>query len=118
MSGVNPMVSGLACRCPICGRGKLFDGFLKVVPACAACGQDLSNADPGDGPVVFVILVVGGLVAFVALYAILTTAWPIWLHMLIWLPLTLGLSLGAMRVFKSLMITAQYRFKASEARRD
>ncbi len=118
MAGVNPILSGLACRCPTCGKGKLFDGFLKVVPACSACGQDLSKADSGDGPVVFVILVVGGFVAFIALYAILTTTWPLWLHFIIWLPLTLGLSLLAMRVFKSLLITAQFRLKASEARHD
>lgn len=115
MAGVNPIISGLACRCPICGQGKLFDGFLKVRPSCAACGQDFSKSDSGDGPVVFVILVVGGLVAFLALYSILTTTWPIWVHLLIWLPLAVVLSLGAMRVFKSLLIAAQFRFKASEA---
>ncbi len=118
MDGRHPVLTGLACRCPVCGRGKLFDGFLKVAPACAACGADLSAADSGDGPVVFVILIVGGLVAFLALYAIFTTNWPIWLHLMIWLPLSVGLSLVAMRVFKSLLITAQFHFKASEARHD
>lgn len=118
MAGANPILSGLACRCPTCGRGKLFDGFLKVRPACDACGQDFAKADSGDGPVVFVILIVGGLVAFLALYSIFTTAWPIWLHLLIWLPLAVALSLGAMRVFKSLLIAAQFRFRASEARNE
>lgn len=118
MAGANPLITGLACRCPTCGKGKLFDGFLRVRPACDACGQDLSRADSGDGPVVFVILVVGGLVAFLALYAIFTTGWPIWLHLAIWLPLATVLSLLAMRVFKSLLITAQFRFKAAEARRE
>ena len=114
----SPVLSGLACRCPVCGQGKLFDGFLKVRPACQACGADLSASDSGDGPVVFVILVVGGIVAFLALYAIFTTRWPIWVHLMLWLPLATGLSLWAMRVFKSLLISLQFHFKASEARHD
>lgn len=118
MAGVHPLITGLACRCPHCGQGKLFDGFLRVRPQCAACGQDLSKADSGDGPVVFVILIVGGFVAFLALWAIFTTTWPMWLHLVIWLPLATVLSLGAMRVFKSLLISAQFHFKAAEARRD
>ena len=62
MAGVNPIVAGLACRCPNCGEGPLFDGFLTVSKRCEACGFDLSAADSGDGPAVFIILIVGAIV--------------------------------------------------------
>ena len=44
-----PIISGLTCRCPRCGKGKLFSGFLKMAPSCEACGLDFSFADPADG---------------------------------------------------------------------
>jgi len=47
---VSPYVAGLTCRCPRCGRGKLFDGLLTVAPVCSACGLDLKKEDSGDGP--------------------------------------------------------------------
>lgn len=118
MAGAHPVLTGLACRCPACGKGKLFDGFLKVAPICAVCGQDLSAADSGDGPVVFVILIVGGVVCFAALWSIFTVDWPIWVHLAIWLPLATVLSLIAMRLFKSVLIALQFHFKSGEARHD
>ena len=50
-------------RCPRCGEGSLFKGYLTVAAACVCCGLDYSSFDPGDGPAVFVILIVGFLVA-------------------------------------------------------
>ncbi len=111
-----PILAGLACRCPACGKGALFKGYLKVRPICEVCGFDLRAADSGDGPAVFIILIVGGFVAFLALYFQLNYTLPIWVHLVLWLPLTAVLSLILMPVFKSLLITAQYHFKASEAR--
>ena len=60
---VSPIAAGLACRCPRCGRGRLFDGYLTVAARCSACGLDLSKADSGDGPAVFIIFILGFLVA-------------------------------------------------------
>ena len=59
MAGVNPLTAGLACRCPNCGEGPLFEGFLRITPRCEACAADLRSADTGDGPAVFVILIGG-----------------------------------------------------------
>src|SRR5574340_875411 len=50
---------GLACRCPRCGAGKLYAGFLSLRPACERCGLDYGFIDSGDGPAVFVILLAG-----------------------------------------------------------
>ena len=63
----HPVVAGLLCRCPNCGQGPLFEGFLTVREQCRSCGFDLRSADSGDGPAVFVILAAGFLMGFAAL---------------------------------------------------
>ena len=65
----NPILAGLACRCPRCGKGKMFSGFLGLKPRCEACGLDYSFIDAGDGPAVFVILFAGFMVVGAALVA-------------------------------------------------
>jgi uncharacterized protein (DUF983 family) len=118
MAGHNPLLAGLAGRCPNCGEGQLFEGFLKVSPTCEACGFDLKKADSGDGPAVFVILVAGFLVAFAALFVEIKFQPPIWLHLVIWLPLTVVVCLALLRPFKGVLLAAQFMNKASEAGRD
>jgi uncharacterized protein (DUF983 family) len=113
-----PVIAALTCRCPNCAKGPLYRGYLKVRETCEVCGFDLSAADSGDGPAVFIILIVGGFVGFLALYSELTFSPPIWLHLVLWLPLTLILSVALMPVFKSVLIAAQFHFKASQARHD
>jgi uncharacterized protein (DUF983 family) len=114
----NPLLAGLLGRCPNCGEGFLFEGFLKVAPECEACGYDFAKADSGDGPAVFVILIAGFVVAFAALATEFALHPPVWLHLILWLPATLGLSLGLMRPLKGAMLAAQFMNKASEARHD
>jgi len=117
MAGVNPVLAGLACRCPNCGEGSLFDGFLAVSASCDACGFDLRKADSGDGPAVFIILIVGFLVGFAALITEIAFHPPVWLHLILWLPLTAILCLGLLRPFKGVMIAMQFHHHASEAGR-
>lgn len=118
MTKPNPLLAGLAGRCPNCGEGFLFEGFLKVAPSCEACGADFSKADSGDGPAVFIILIAGFLVAFAAVFTEFTVHPPIWVHLVIWLPLTLLISLGLMRPLKGAMLASQFMNKAAEARHD
>jgi len=118
MAKPNPLLAGLAGRCPNCGEGHLFEGFLKVAPSCEACGADFSKADSGDGPAVFIILIAGFVVAFGAVFTEFTIHPPIWVHLIIWLPATLIISLGLMRPFKGAMLAAQFMNRASEARHD
>jgi uncharacterized protein (DUF983 family) len=118
VSRPNPLLSGLAGRCPNCGEGYLFEGFLKVAPRCEACGYDLSKADSGDGPAVFVIMIAGFFVAFAALITEFTIHPPIWVHLVIWLPLTVVICLALLRPLKGVMLAAQFMNRASEARHD
>ena len=83
---------------------------------CEACGYDLSKADSGDGPAVFVILIAGFLVSFAALFTEFTIHPPMWVHLAVWLPLTLALSLGLMRPLKGVLLASQFMNKAAEAR--
>jgi uncharacterized protein (DUF983 family) len=118
MAGVNPFVAGLACRCPNCGEGDLFDGYLKVGARCEACGFDLRAADSGDGPAVFIIIVVGMIVCFSALITEFSLHPPVWVHLVVWLPLAAILTLVLLRPFKGVMIAMQFHHKASEARNE
>jgi uncharacterized protein (DUF983 family) len=114
----NPFLAGLAGRCPNCGDGALFDGFLKVAPRCEACGFDLARADSGDGPAVFVILIAGFIAAFGVLITEIALRPPIWVHLVVWLPIAAALCLALLRPVKGLMIAAQFANRASEAGRD
>ncbi len=81
---------------------------------CSSCGLDYAQADTGDGPAVFIILIVGAIVVAAALLVELTIMPPYWVHALLWPPLILGLSLGLLRPAKALMMALQYRHQASE----
>ena len=118
MSRLHPLLAGAAGRCPNCGEGRLFQGFLQVAPRCDACAYDLKAADSGDGPAVFVILIGGFLVAFAALFTEVAFSPPVWVHLLIFLPLAVIVCLGLLRPMKGLMLAAQFMNKASEARHD
>lgn len=54
---------GFLRRCPNCGEGRLFEGYLKVTDSCPACGEVLSHHRADDGPAYLTILIVGHIVA-------------------------------------------------------
>jgi uncharacterized protein (DUF983 family) len=118
MSAPHPLLAGLRGRCPNCGEGRLFRGFLSVSPACEACGYDLAKADSGDGPAVFVILIAGFICAFAALFAEVAFSPPVWVHLVIFLPFTLAVCIGLLRPTKGVLLAAQFAYRASEARHD
>ena len=115
---VSPYLAGAMGRCPRCGRGRLFSGFLELAPDCESCGLDYGFADAGDGPAVFVILIAGFLV--VASAVIVEFVWrpPYWVHALLWIPTTLALTLGLLRPLKGLLVALQFHHKAEEGRLD
>ena len=116
--GAAPFIAGALGRCPNCGEGPLFSGFLTVSPRCSKCGFDLAKSDSGDGPAVFVIFIAGFIAAFGILFTEIAIRPPIWVEGVIWLPIAVLLCVGLLRPFKGLMIAAQFANKASEAGRD
>lgn len=109
--GVSPFSAGLRCRCPRCGQGKLFDGLLTVAPICASCGLDLKKEDSGDGPAVFVILILGAVIVGLAILVEKLFHPPDWVHMVLWPPVILAGALGMLRPFKATLIALQYRHR-------
>jgi uncharacterized protein (DUF983 family) len=107
---------GLACRCPRCGRGKLYAGFLALRPACEVCGLDYGFIDAGDGPAIFIIMIAGAIVVASALIVEVKYQPPFWLHAALWLPLTLAVTLWPLRAMKSLLIALQFHHKAAPGR--
>jgi uncharacterized protein (DUF983 family) len=112
----SPFFAGLSCRCPRCGKGKLFRGFLEVRPSCPACGLDYAFVDAGDGPAVFVILIAGFVVVGAALIVEMRYHPPYWVHAVLWAPLILLVTLLPLRLLKGLLIALQYHHKAAEGR--
>ena len=115
-SAVSPYVAGLACRCPRCGSGKLFSGFLTLRPNCDVCGLDYAFIDVGDGASIFVIMISGAIVVTAALIVEVKYQPPFWLHAALWLPLILATTLWPLRAIKSLLIALQYHHKAAPGR--
>ena len=112
----SPIVAGLAGRCPQCGKGRLFQGFLKLRPRCDYCGLDFSFVDSADGPAFFVMFLSGFIVAGSALAVEVMYAPPYWVHAVLWLPLILITTLLPLRPIKGLLIALQYHHKAEESR--
>ena len=111
-----PIFRGLRGRCPRCGEGRLFHGFVSVRPACEKCGLDFGFADAGDGPAIFVMFFAGFVVVFSALIVEVMYQPPFWLHAMLWLPLILMTTLAPLRPLKGLLIALQYHHRAAEGR--
>ena len=103
-------------RCPRCGQGKLFDGYLSIAKNCSACSLDYAMFDAGDGPAVFVILIVGAIVCAAALYVEFTYQPPYWVHAVLWIPTITILTLVLLRLAKALLLVLQYKNRAGEGR--
>ena len=115
-SGPSVLSASLRGRCPRCGKGKLFRGYLSVNASCTSCNLDFSRFEAGDGPAVFVILIVGAIVAGGALITEVAFQPPYWVHALIWGPALVILSLAFLRPLKAALIVLQYKHKAEEGR--
>jgi uncharacterized protein (DUF983 family) len=104
---------GLACKCPRCGKGKLYAGFLTLRSSCESCGLDFAFIDTGDGPAIFIIMIAGAVVVGSALIVEIKYQPPYWVHAVLWLPLILATTLLPLRAMKSLLIALQFHHKAA-----
>ncbi|GJD50644.1 hypothetical protein OPKNFCMD_3387 [Methylobacterium crusticola] len=112
----SPALSGLRGRCPRCGEGHLFAGYLGFRPACEVCGLDFKFIDSADGPAFFVMSIVGIVVVGLAMWVEFTYEPPMWVHAALWGPLAIVLSLVLVRPLKGMMAALQYTNKAAEGR--
>ena len=106
---IPPLHAGLRCRCPRCGQGRLFDGLLAVRARCEVCGLDLSPHDAGDGPAVFVILILGAVVVPLAFAFESIAAPPMWAHLALWPPVIVALAIAMLRPMKATLVALHFR---------
>jgi len=116
MSEPSTAQAALLGRCPRCGQGHLFDGYLTIAKRCEVCGLDFAMFDVGDGATVFVILIAGFVVCAAVLVVEVKYQPPYWVHAILWLPLIAILVLGGLRVVKAVLMVLQYKNRAGEGR--
>jgi uncharacterized protein (DUF983 family) len=110
--------AGLTGRCPRCGEGSLFrsPASLAIRDRCNRCDLDFKFVDPGDGPAVFAILILGFIILGAALFVEFRYEPPIWVHVLLWLPGTALVAFALLRPLKATLVALQYHHKAEEGR--
>lgn len=112
---LSTLSTGLRCRCPRCGEGPLLKGYLTIRDECPVCHLDYGFADPADGPAFFAMSAVGliGMIGFMLFE--FTVHPPVWVHMVVTLPILAIMCLGVLRPFKGWLVSEQYVHKALEA---
>lgn len=113
---LSPLSTGAAGKCPRCGRGKLFDGYLTVAKSCQSCGLSYEFADGGDGAAWFVMLIVSVVGVGAILGVEVAYQPPYWVHALIAIPLLVILPLILLRPVKGLLLAQQWKTNAHEGR--
>jgi uncharacterized protein (DUF983 family) len=105
------LTRGSLCTCPRCGEGKLFRKYLKVADACGACGEPLHHHRADDMPAYIVMSIVAHIVVGGLLWAEFRYGWPVWLHLSIWLPLTVVLTLALLQPVKGFIVALQWNLR-------
>lgn len=105
------ILRGARLRCPSCGEGHLFKAYLKVADSCPKCGEDLHHHRADDAPAYFTITIVGHIVVAGALLLEKGFAPETWVHMVLWVPLTLILCLGLLPVVKGALVGLQWAYR-------
>ena len=106
--------AALHCRCPRCGKGKLFKGLLTLQPACPVCGLDFGQSDTGDAGAVILIMVLGAFVVGMAFWVEFHFSPPLWVHAVLWPIVTIPLTILMMRPMKAALVAAQFRHRPDE----
>jgi uncharacterized protein (DUF983 family) len=113
---IPPIQAGLMACCPRCGARTLFASWTKFAARCRACGLDFDQFNVGDGPAAFLTLIIGAIIAGLAIAVELIFSPPFWVHILLWPPITLGLILFALRAGKGVLLALEYRNAAREGK--
>lgn len=88
--------------------------MIDFAPKCRACGLDFSQFNVGDGPAAFLTLIIGAVIVILALVVDSAFQPPIWVHALLWVPLTAVLVIGGLRGCKAWLLISEYRRSAGE----
>ncbi|MEW5424619.1 DUF983 domain-containing protein [Amorphus sp. 3PC139-8] len=113
---LDPWRVGIRGRCPRCGQGHLFSGFLKLAPGCEVCGLSYDFADPADGPAFFVVCFFCVPSVFFAVWAEVAFQPSIWFHVFVSLPIILLTCIPPLRPLKGWLVASQFYYKAEEGK--
>ena len=113
---LDPIRTGPLGRCPRCGQGHMFQGFIKLSKSCEVCGLDFAYADPADGPAFFVQMFTCVPAVIFALLLEIFASPPVWVHLVTSLPLLLATTVLPIRPLKGWLVASQFYFKAQEGR--
>ena len=102
---------GLACRCPNCGEGRIFDGFLAVKPTCETCGEDLSHQRADDLPAYLNIFVVGHVVVGAMMVLMTWNFFSMWTTMAITIFVCVAAAFLMMRPLKGMVVGIQWALR-------
>jgi uncharacterized protein (DUF983 family) len=102
--------------CPQCGAQTLFEGPVKFAPRCRVCALDFDSYNVGDGPAAFLTLIIGALLIAIALTLDTLVHPPLWLHIILWVPITVVAVVYGLRVGKAALLASEHQRKAAEGR--
>jgi uncharacterized protein (DUF983 family) len=105
------LLRGAMLRCPACGKGAMFRRYLKVADACPACGEELHHHRADDAPAYFTIVIVGHVVVSLVLVVEMAYRPALWVHMALWLPLTVALTLLLLPCVKGALVGLQWALR-------
>lgn len=106
---LSSVATGLRCACPRCGRGRLYQGLLSVRDTCDECGLDFSQLNTDDSAAFFIIVIYSAVIIPAALWVEFSFEPPIWVHILIWIPVILAGTIAMMRPFKAWLVAQHYK---------
>lgn len=107
-------------ECPRCSAITMFvggfpAGWVRFAPRCDKCGLNYDQFNVGDGPAAFLTLIIGTIITGLAIWFDLAVDPPFWVHVILWVPLTIVMVLGGLRIAKGLLLTIEYHRDAREA---
>jgi uncharacterized protein (DUF983 family) len=105
------VMRGARCTCPACGQSKLYRSYLKVEDVCKSCGEELHHQRADDAPPYFTMMIVGHIIVGGLLVLEQTYAPDTWVHLVIWLPLTVVLSLWLLPKVKGALVGLQWALR-------
>jgi uncharacterized protein (DUF983 family) len=107
--------TGLRCACPRCGQGKLFTGILTIREKCTVCDFDFGRLNADDGAAFFIIVLYSAIVLPLAAWFQFALDPPIWVHLVIWLPIIVFGAILLMRPFKAWLLAQQFKHNVDDA---
>ncbi|MPZ41178.1 MAG: DUF983 domain-containing protein [Rhizobiales bacterium] len=105
------MLRGWRGRCPNCGEGRMFRAYVKVADHCPDCGEAFHHQRTDDAPAYFVILIVGHVVVPIVFTVEVAFSPSYWVHAVLWLPLTIGMSLALLQPIKGALVSLQWALR-------